>query len=135
MMKKTFSSKANKLYSSQYGKPAIHQTCMRLGLSGLNGKRADYNLIADRSCPNCGHQNEDTVHYFLVCPIYYAPRAVMMTGLSHLLPDQILDLNRNANKQTLSTILLHGSNNFELDTNRKIFKLVHTYITESARFL
>ena len=65
----------------------------------------------------CGHDIDDSYHYLLACPIYLIPRQCMLLAVSNVIYINEIDVS----------ILLYGSDNYEENTNKIIFKAVHDY--------
>ena len=90
---KCFKSRMNKLtdysrnklfcHGTRYGR--VNHTRMRLGLSGLNGHRREYNFIDNADCPKCSHQFEDCFHYFFHCTAYNDAREILLNKLCQIL--------------------------------------------------
>jgi hypothetical protein len=68
-----------------------------------------------------GAGNEDSTHYLLKCPFHLIARRQML--------QDILPITDNVNVD----ILLHGSDAFDIDQNRLIFKAVHKFIETTKR--
>jgi len=124
--------KTNKLFSSQIGRSSIYHTRIRLGLSGLNAHRYNYDLIEFSHCPNCGHFWEDEIHFLIDCPAYGNARTALLEGL-HQLP-----LNTNAisyrEKKQLASTLLNGASYLDFELNCNIFEFVKSFISLTLRF-
>jgi hypothetical protein len=128
----------NKLYRPHltgHSRGHIQLTRLRLGLSGLNSHRKSYHFINFSTCPTCGHRNENTSHFLLNCPTYAAPRAVMITEVSGLVPDALRWYNNQTTTNTNSPInlLTRGTLNIPVIDNH-IFRYVADFITTTKRF-
>ena len=77
--------------------------------------------IVEPSACSCGFKNEDEVHFFLVCPLYYRPRVTLLNALAHKAP------------LTVRT-LLYGNDTFEVEENKIILTETLRFIKESGRF-
>ena len=98
--KKLCGHKINPLYHHDSSKAAINHTRIRLGLSGLSSQRFDYNHINDPRCLTCGAENEDPVHFFMLCPTYDGPRTKFLASICDIL----------------------GENNIQIDFRRRNFR-------------
>ena len=78
-------------------------------------------------------RNEDTVHFFLECPTYDAPCAVLLTGLERI--NENLDTGSRRNKEILVNTFLNGNKELDYNINSEIFQLVQTFIASTSRFL
>ena len=56
----------NTLYCVGKRHGRVNHTRLRLGLSGLNSSRYDYNFITNPSCSNCSDGIEDATNYLIV---------------------------------------------------------------------
>ena len=128
----------NKLYSpylSGNTPDFVYLTRLRLGLSGLNAHRRSYNFIRHSTCPKCQNRNEDNSHFLLSCPAYAAPRAVMITAVSGLVPaaQTWFDNLNKVNENLLTELLINGTKNLPAIDNH-IFKYVSKFIESTGRF-
>lgn len=132
-------SKPNKLYNYFTSTSSVHQSRMRMGLSGLNAHRKNYNFIDHDICPLCAQRPEDTVHFFLKCSSLDIFRNVMMGAISNILTANSLEYNQQAitrrEHEEITTLLLCGSGLLPLDVNIEIFTVVHRFISDSKRFV
>jgi hypothetical protein len=113
---------SNTLY--YYGErwPAIHHARTRMGCSKLNAHLCfNLHVIPSPSCL-CGYENEDSMHFYLHCPIFTVPRTKMIRTITPLTPF------------SLDTIL-YGDPNLELRDNKIVFSAVHSFILETNRFV
>ena len=98
----------------------IHaQLCMQC--SDLKAHLLALHVIDDPIC-RCGTGIEDTSHFFLYCPLYYAYRLNLINSV-------------NAVSQFEINVLLYGDNDLDLESNKQIFSAVHDYIKASGRFV
>jgi len=124
-----------KPYLWGYTKEFINLSRMRMGLSGLNAHRKQYNFINFSTCPKCQARKEDVVHYLLQCHAYAAQRTEMVADLSLLVPN-VLPLFQNASRGShseLANIMLKGIQDEKLDI--KIFVIVSKFIKATERFM
>ena len=79
--------------------------------------------VTDSPAWPCRHNVEDSAHFLLYCPLYDVERQNMY----NLIPNhvQIDSLNTET--------LLFGSEDYDLITNKCIFKAVQSFISESDR--
>ena len=59
---------------------------------------------------------EDVNHFLLECPLYLTARLKMLQSLMGLVNINDLDVS----------VLLHGSDEYDFNTNKGIFKIVHS---------
>ena len=102
--------------------PSVHHARMRIGCSKLNHDLYSNLHVRDNPSCDCGANCENAEHFFLQCPMFTLPRTRMNDNLNDLLP-----LNIN--------ILLFGSNEFDTETNERVFLAVHQFILDSERFI
>ena len=126
------SSNKNKLFSALHGRPNVHHTRLRLGLSALNSHRFSYGFIPSPSCLYCNFKNEDTGHYLFECPAYAASREEMFAGMKHVINENhyvftYINSTRN-NKTKCIKFMLYGDENESFENNVKIFRIVQIYI-------
>jgi hypothetical protein len=95
---------------------------LRLKCSKLNAHLFLLHVTDSPQCA-CGHNIEDSEHYSLKCHMYMLFRRNMLTSIQNIV--QIDNLSTD--------ILLHGSNNLDVATNRNIFESVHKYIIDTGR--
>ena len=78
--------------------------------------------IIESSACSCGFKNEDEIHFFLPCPLYYhRPRVTLLNALAHIAP------------LTVRT-LLYGNDTFEFEENKIIITETLRFIKESKMF-
>ena len=107
-----------------------------MGLSALNAHRRKYHFINNASCPHCHSDKEDIRHFLLKCPRYTVARTTMLNSLTIMLPEShqtLLDVNNKQNVSELAQILIHGTQDPDLDI--EIFKTVAIYIQKTGRFM
>jgi hypothetical protein len=113
------------LYYFGRRKEAIAHARLRIGCSFLKAHLCHYlHVIDDPACSCPTRVEESSEHYLLYCPIYHNQRQVMYNQLLGL---NIVIIDEN--------LLLYGNPNLDLLTNKKIFKIVHQYITDTARLI
>ncbi len=99
---------------------SIIHTRLRLGSSQLNSHLFKIGVKDSAKCI-CGLGNEDTWHYFFVCPFYTIARSMLHTIVSGFVPF------------TLQTVL-YGSSDCTLAENIKIFAAIQNFILTTERF-
>ena len=50
---------------------------LRMRASDLKGHLHSLKIIESSAC-SCGFKNEDEIHFFLACPLYYRPRVTLL---------------------------------------------------------
>lgn len=113
-----------KHYSFGPRKLNIILTQLRCSASFLNYDLYRVNIISDPSCV-CGHEREDSYHYFFQCPIYTNLRQCLLNTLDWLPQGCLLDVE----------LVTCGSSLLTEQENEKLFKSVFDYIKKSERFL
>ena len=93
---------------------------LRMLSSDLKGHLHSMKIIESSAC-FCGFKNEDEIHFFLACPLYYRPRVTLLNALTHIAP------------LTVRT-LLYGNDTFEFEENKIIITETLRFIKESKRF-
>ena len=101
--------------------PSVHHARMRIGCSKLNGDLFTYLHVIDNPLCTCGAHYEDANHFFNHCPQFTYAREKMFNSLNDLLP-----LNVH--------VLLFGSTDLSIESNKRVFKAVHQFILDSNRF-
>ena len=99
----------------------IKHAQLRMNCSKLNHHLYLLHVSDSPACP-CGFNTEDTNHYLLQCPLFHQDRIRMYLSIG-----LICDL------EITCSLLLVGSDNLDLDANRKIFDFVHMFIESSGR--
>ena len=69
----------------------------------------------------CSHRVEDTTHFFLDCPLYYAQRLSLRNTVTR------------SSQFRLETIL-YGDDDLDYESNVAIILAVHEFIKDSERF-
>jgi hypothetical protein len=135
-LKTTTGYKTNKLYQHSMSKPAINQTRMRLGLSGLSSQRFDYKHIDDPKCQTCNAKIEDPAHYFLNSPTYTVQRESFLREICDILhsKDIEVDFRKRKFRTFLITALLEGTSLLNEIENENFFKITQEYISNTKRF-
>ena len=77
--------------------------------------------IIETSACSCGFKNEDEIHFFLACPLYYRPRVTLLNALAHIAP-------------LTARTLLYGNDTYEIEENKIIITETLRFIKESKRF-
>ena len=92
---------------------------LRLNLCHLNQHKFRYNF---KECLipmcGCGIEIESTQHFFLRCHFYHVERLELLNSLY----DIDLAINQ-LNEDSIINLVLFGSNNYQKETNRKIYFL------------
>ena len=140
-LKKLFLPEKNRLYTLAASRGAIHQARMRMGLSGLNFQRFQYDLIDYQFCHSCGANREDSYHFFFDCPSYAALRNTLLHQMENMLEKIsiiVLDLTPDPSENFLRTFLvdlyLRGNKNLNFEENKQLFGMVQKYIVSTQRF-
>ena len=110
----------NLLFQIGNRRDSINMARLRMNNSNLNFYLHNINVIDSPRCA-CGYDSEDTVHYFISCPLYNGPRAVLHTTVSNMTPF------------TLRT-LLFGNDNLSLEENKIIYEATLIYVNATKRF-
>ena len=55
---------------------------LRMRFSDLKGHLHSMKII-ESSARSCGFKNEDEIHFFLACPLYYRPRVTLLNIIKH----------------------------------------------------
>jgi hypothetical protein len=107
-------------YGSRF-EATIHAR-MRIGNSPLNAHLSNIlNVIPSPLC-SCQSGEEDTKHYFFVCPLYEEQRTRLASNLLPFIIDEV-------------DPLLFGFPDQNHAVNLHIFSAVHTYMRETKRFI
>ena len=101
--------------------PNILLTRLRMGYSTLNDNLSRMRIIEQPACL-CGALRENTVHYFMACPLYTNERRILQESF----------LNRNA-PFNIGTIL-YGVQAGDLNKDKILSESVHQYIESTRRF-
>ena len=78
----------------------------------------------------CGLEPETTLYYILRCNLYSDLRTELVNDICALNPTF-----KNLPHEKLLNILLHGSEDFSLKTNKKILKSTTKFLKTSERFI
>ena len=97
---------------------------LRMTCSKLNAHLFSLHVSDTTQC-SCGYHVEDTEHFLLHCPLYQASKKRMM--------QTIVRLNIYLIILMLMFVLLYGSKQNSLLTNKGIFSAVHAFILEYDR--
>ena len=120
--KQEMSIKPNKLYYLGNRKVNVQHAQLRMHCSKLNAHLFSLHVTDSPHCA-CGYDVEDNEHYLFDCPIYILERWKMFTSLQIII--QINDIQLEQ--------LLYGSKDHDFTTNKSIFEIVHTFLTETGR--
>ena len=115
-------------YSVGLRPSSVLHSRIRYGLSGLRAHLFTHHIVEDSVC-QCGHDWEDTLHFFLECPKLAAPRAVMIEQL-----DSCIINVHNMSGDQICALLLYGSSALSENVNSIIFLAAQNYILSSERF-
>jgi hypothetical protein len=125
ILKKKITPVTQPLFQLGKGNGHINLGRMRMGLSGLNCQRHNFNLIESPICTLCNGPSEDVIHYFFKCPHYAAQRTKLLRGISQLLQPSGISM---ANLDILSNLMLNGCPILNRDSNLKLTEIVVKYI-------
>ena len=78
-------------------------------------------MFIDSPACVCSHRVEDTAHFFLDCPLYYAQRLALRNTVSMF-------------SHFRFETLLYGDDNLDYETNVVIVLAEHEFIENSERF-
>ena len=98
---------------------AIKHAQLRMSCSWLNGHLYNLHVIESPTC-NCGHNNEDTNHYLLDCPLYIYERNILFGKIRN---DGITVITEQ--------ILLYGAEESSFDTNASLFGIVFEFLEKT----
>ena len=112
--------KDNSLFQIGSRQETIIMARLRMKCSNLAADLYDLNIVESAQC-RCGHDYEDAIHYFFVCPLYTRPRAALHAAIIGLAPF------------TLRT-LLYGNHELNLTENSSIIQQTILFINNSKRF-
>ena len=110
----------NPLFQIGNRKDTINMARLRMNCSVLNSHLFNINVIDSARCA-CGYECEDTVHYFISCPLYNGPRAVLHNIVSHITPFAL-------------RTLLFGCENLNHNDNKIIYEATILYVKQTRRF-
>jgi hypothetical protein len=135
-MKKAKCRKKKKLYSRFNGTGAINHTRMRLGLSGLQSQRHDYNHVPRPTCNHCGARREDELHFFLQCRVFTPMRVTLLNDINAIYTTKGIhrDLTRTIVQKELVQCILNGDKRLSEGENTELFRVVQHFIISSRRF-
>ena len=105
--------------------------CLRLHFSHLNEHKfcPNFKATIDPMC-SCGLEPETTLHYLLRCNLYSDLRTELLDDICALNPTL-----RSLSHEKLLNILLYGSKNFSVNTNKKIIKSTIKFFKTSECFI
>ena len=93
---------------------------LRLNCSNLKSHLYNLNIIESQTCA-CGYNKEDSIHFFITCPLYNRPRVTLhnsVVGVASFTPKT----------------LLYGSKELSFESNTKIIKATLMFICQTKRF-
>ena len=93
---------------------------LRMRSSALKGHLHSMKIIESSACC-CGFKNEDEIHFFLACLLYYLPRVTLLNTLAHIAPLPV-------------RTLLYGNDKFEFEENKINIAETLRFIKETKRF-
>ena len=64
---------------------------LRMRSSDLKGDLNSIKIIESSAC-SCGFKNENEIHFFLACPLYYRPTVTLLNALAHIAPSTVRTL-------------------------------------------
>ena len=99
---------------------AILHARLRNKCSNLNADLFSNHLRHDSSC-SCGHPVEDAEHFFFTCPNYNIQRHVLFHETRRFHPLNV-------------TLLLHGSETLNAESNKYLFDSVQKFVRQVRRF-
>ena len=109
-----------KFYNIGDRKTIIIHTKLRHRCSGLIADVYRVNLKNDPRCV-CGHLFEDSIHFFLECPLYQHDRTSLFNYFNNIVPISI-------------EYILFGCNEISEELNTVLFKSVQKFIRQTCRF-
>ena len=107
---------------------SIFHTRLCLGHSSLSFDLFQHGLNTSKRC-ECGHNQEDTNHYFFHSIRYAAPRLDLLASISTI-THQTYQTTANSRKVLLDTMLF-GSSQLTLNDSLAIFRAVQLFISTS----
>ena len=110
----------SKLYYVGQRKFNIILAQLRMNCSNLNAHLYSLHVIDSPAC-GCSHRVEDTAHFFLDCPLYYAQRLSLRNTVTR-------------SSQFRLETLLYGDDDLDYESNVAIILAVHEFIKDSERF-
>ena len=99
-------------------KEQVKHCRLRLAISNLNCDLFRRHLLEDPVC-SCGYTAETSEHYLLHCPLYNSIKNKTINKL-------------HENERNINT-LLFGNDQLHLETNKKIFAIVHDFLRQTDR--
>ena len=105
-------------------------TKIRVEFSDLRDHRYNHNFNCESPTCSCGIEDETSVHFFLCCPRFLAPRTTLLSKISEIMASDISVLPN----EHLNYILLYGSNVLNCVTNKLIIAQTILYIKQTGRF-
>ena len=110
----------SKLYYVGQRKFNIILAQLRMNCSNLNAYLYSLHVINSPAC-GCSHRVEDTAHFFLDCPLYYAQRLSLRNTVTR-------------SSQFRLETLLYGDDDLDYESNVAIILAVHEFTKDSERF-
>ena len=105
-------------------------TCIRVDHSDLMSHRfsKQFNCLYPKC--RCGIEDESPEHYFLRCPLFQGPRAILLNNISQLLECPLSDFD----DPSLCHLLLYGKPSLNVNLNKSILCASIKFIKSSKRF-
>ena len=119
---KTNIEKPPSYYNTGQRKLNIIHTRLRHRSSTLKADLFRVDLESDQQC-SCGWPIEDSIHFFLECPLYQRQRSMYIDTLDVTGADDKI------------TSIFFGSKNICEMSNKNNFTKIHSYIQQSGRFI
>jgi hypothetical protein len=128
--------KTNPLFHHSNTREAINHTRIRLGLSGLAFQRYEYKHIDSPKCLKCSIENEDPMHYFLLCPAFDDAREDLIRNVCEILQQNeiYIDLGAPTLGEEFIEIILRGTPLLDEIENKKILLQAQSFIKITHRF-
>ena len=115
-------SNTSRLFYEGKRSVGIKHVQLRMKCSKLNADLFSLHVIDSPQCP-CGHFIEDVDHFFFNCPLYIVPRQHFINALTNIIEDDHIDTKTS----------LYGNDNYDYNVNKRVFNLVHNFVTETNR--
>ena len=113
-----------------YGIKILFQ--LRVGLSPLKSHKKNHNFLDTPSeiC-DCGHGNEDTIHFFTKCALYANNRTNLLKSTSNILIQNDLE---HLSPAGITKLYLYGHSNLGKTQNGLVLQASIKYIHDTERF-
>ena len=110
----------NTLYEIGTRRETIIMARLRMNCSELRAYLYHIKVIDSPQC-TCGYESEDTVHFFISCPLYNGPRTALLNTITNLTPF------------TLKTVL-YGNKDLSFEDNKTIYLATLNFVRATKRF-